>query len=84
MQKEIWVADRIENGIAVCIADGTMAVRHLSLARYPHINEGDVLQVTIDAASVVQVVPLPEKTKKRRQEAQQRLRALFEKHKNNG
>ena len=80
-----FVIDRFEGDFGVCIADDNDAgIYQIDVPKdqLVGLSESDVIAADVKDGALENIVACPEETKRRREAARSRLRALFEKQKN--
>ena len=73
--KKIFVVDRFEESIAVCVSDDDDVVRMPSGA-LNGLRQNDVFSAIIDGEGLVDITPMPEERDRRQSDIRARLHAL--------
>lgn len=76
-QRETFAVDRIEEGYIICIRDRDERVFTLEPGTHDTLLPADVFSAVVCGDTLCDILPLPEETARRKEEAKARLKRLF-------
>ena len=74
-EKKIFVVDRFEGDIAVCVSDDDHVV-NMPRHKLEGLKQNDVFSAIIDGEGLIDITPMPEERDRRQNDIRARLHAL--------
>lgn len=75
--RETFAVDRIEEGYLICIRDRDEQVFTLEPGTLPALQPAGVFSAVVCGDTLTDILPMPEETARRKEEAKARLKRLF-------